>query len=205
MKKFVLILLMTLVIAAAARADTITLKDDQEFAADVVSFDKFYLEVKLADGKDVSIPWAEVREVKHTTTPSNWLEETYITPEAVEVKTLIAPLSPSTAFFRALNPGILIHGSGHFYAKDTNMGMSLLSGEIVSLIVMGISLAEIMQPADNDESYTVSKVVMYCGVALFGGSWLYDLIFSGPAADRFNRENTFISGGPDRDAGSAGK
>ncbi len=205
MKRFLLFIFIAAMITAAVSADTILLKDEQLFEADVVSFDSFYLVVKTAAGKEISIPWKEVRSVKHTTTASSWLEETYMTPEDSGVTTLVTPLSADTAFFRALNPGVIIHGSGHFYAKDTNMGMSLLSAEIVSLIVMGISVGEMLSPVDQDQTYNVSQIVFYSGLAIFGGSWLYDLIFAGPAAARFNSENTFIAGGNGRDADSPGK
>jgi hypothetical protein len=46
---------------------------------------------------------------------------------------------------------------------------------------------------------------MYSGIVLFGGSWLYDLIFAGSAAERFNSENKFIMEGNSKDAGSPGK
>jgi hypothetical protein len=205
MEKTLITALLITVFASVISADTITLKDEQQFSADVKSFDKFFLVAKMADGQEISIPWKEVSSVSHTTTTESWLEETYMTAEPADVNTLVVPLSPGTAFFRALNPGILVHGSGHFYARDTNMGMSLLSAEIVSLIIMGISLAELATPVEQDQSYNVTKIVMYSGIVLFGGSWLYDLIFAGSAAERFNSENKFIMEGNSKDAGSPGK
>lgn len=205
MKKAILIAIIITAFTSIISADTITLKDEQEFKADVVSFDKFFIVAKIAGGQEISIPWREVMSVSHTTTPESWLEATYITVEPAEVNTLVVPLSPEKALFRSINPGIVIHGSGFFYAKDTNMGMSLLSAEIVSVIIMAISSAEFFSPAQQDDTYVVTRNVFIAGAAIFGGSWLYDIIFSGGAADKYNKDNKFLMEKDAKDEGSAGK
>src|SRR5580693_7700057 len=45
---------------------------------------------------------------------------------------------PNKAFLLAFFPGILIHGYGHFYADDNLMGNVLLTGEVVSVVSVGL-------------------------------------------------------------------
>jgi hypothetical protein len=192
MKKILAVVFFAAMLAVSLKADIITLKDGQEFPADVAGFDSFYLSVSLTAGQEISIPWREVRAIKHTTTGSSWLEETHMTAEDAEVTTLVKPLSEGVAFQWALFPGIAMRGAGHFYASDTNMGMSLLAAEIVSLVMMGLSASEIIQPQADSQATAVSRGVFFTGLTIFGGSWLYDVIFSGGAAVKFNSENNFL-------------
>jgi flagellar biosynthesis protein FliR len=98
-----------------------------------------------------------------------------------------------------------MRGAGHFYAKDTNRGMSLLAAEIVSIFMMGLSVSEVIQPQEDSQATSVSRAVFYTGIAIFGGSWLYDVIFSGFAVDKFNNENNFLTQEKKDNAGSAGQ
>ena len=173
-------------------ADIITLKDDQQFTADVTGFDSYYLTALLTNNKTVNIPWREVRFVKHTTTASNWLEETYMSKEDSEVDTLVTPVSEDKAFWNAVFPGLVIHGSGHFYAKNQNMGMSLMSGEIVSLIIMAVSINEVLTPVAPDQSNGVSTAVFFTGLTMFAVSWIWDMLFAAPAAAEYNAAHDFM-------------
>ncbi len=195
MKKLMLLFFSAVLLFSPVSGDYIVLKDEQKFEADVTGFDSYYLMVKLANNKTISIPWNEVRLVKHTTTASSWLEETYMNNDDVEITSYISPLSESEAFQKAVFPGFIMHGSGHFYGKDQNMGFSLMSAEIVSLIIMGISLNEIITPVD-DQSNMVSQVVFYTGLGMFSVSWLWDMIFAPSAAAKFNSEHVFAVNEP---------
>ncbi len=180
-------------LTVAACADEITLKDNQHFQAQVKSFDSYYLVVELPNRKSVSIPWNEVRLVRHTTTESNWLEETYMTQEDAEVTTLVTELNRDEALMKSLFPGFLVHGSGHFYGKDQNTGMSLLSAQILSIVMMAISLNEIISPVELEtDSANVSKVIFYTGVTIFGVSWLWDIIFAPVSVDKYNSSHFFL-------------
>ncbi len=192
MKKNIFLFLIFIIFFTYAHADIIILKDEQKFEADVLNFDTYYLNLKLLNGREISVPWVEVRNIKHTTTVSNWLEETYLTGDDVEVKTLVVPLLKETAFYKALFPGIIFRGAGHFYAKDSNTGFSLLSAEIVSTIIMALSINELLTPVKEGQTYNVSQIVFYSGLSLFIGSWLYDIIFSPFAVDKFNNKNQFL-------------
>ena len=173
-------------------ADVITLKDEQVFEGDVKSFDSYYVIIELPNGVEASIPWDEVRQIKHTTTAGSWLEQEYMSKEEVEVKTLVAPLSPDTARLKALYPGFITRGAGHFYAKKTDTGMSLLSAEVLSVILMAINAPQLFVPETNQNSGAIAKAVFYTGAGVFVLSWLYDIIFSGFAVEEFNRDNTFL-------------
>jgi hypothetical protein len=198
MKKIAAIIFFIAVSTVSLSADIITLKDGQEFPADVTGYDNFYLNLtaypvtNTTGGLEVSVPWAEVESIKHTTTEPDWLLATHITPEEADVTTLVVPLSRDTAFLKSLFPGIAMHGAGHFYGRDKNTGMSLVSAEIVSLIMMGLSAAEIIQPEEGSQASTVSRIVFFSGLTVFCGSWLYDLVFSGGSVDRFNSDNKFL-------------
>ena len=192
MVKITAVLAVLVVLSPCISADIITLKDDQKFAADVISFDSYYLTAVLENKKTVNIPWREVRFVKHTTTASSWLEETYINNEETDVDTLVAPVSGDTAFLHSIFPGLIIHGSGHFYAKNQNVGMSLMSAEIVSLIIMAVSINEVLAPVQPDQSNSVSTAVFLTGLTMFTVSWAWDMIFARSAAADYNSTHTFL-------------
>ncbi|HPD19544.1 MAG TPA: hypothetical protein PLF61_07765 [Candidatus Goldiibacteriota bacterium] len=170
-------------------SDTIVLKDDQTFEADVIGFDSYYVTLRLLNNIEVSIPWNEIRRINHTTTSKNWMEDVYITNDDAKVTTLVSPLSTGVALQKAAFPGFFIHGAGHFYAKDQNTGFTLLSAEILSLILMAVSFSEIVSGDEKNQSYNVQHAIFYSGLVVFGGTWLYDMIFSQGAVKRYNQEN----------------
>lgn len=192
MRKITAAFMILVVLSTYIFADNIILKDDQQFTADVVSFDSYYLVVKLENEKIVNIPWREVRFVKHTTTASSWLEDNYINKEEADVDTLVTPVSEDKAFINAVFPGLIIHGSGHFYAKNQNVGMSLMSAEIVSLIIMAVSINEVLTPVQKDQSMNVSTAVFFTGLAMFTASWAWDMIFVKSSAADYNSTHEFF-------------
>jgi hypothetical protein len=203
MKKFCTAMLFLLMSYACVFADQIVLKDDQKFEADVKSFDSYYVLLELPNRRQVSIPWSEVRLVKHTTTASSWLEETYMNNDDVEVTSMIVPLNEGEAFQKAIFPGLIMHGSGHFYAKEQNAGFSLLSAEILSLVMMGISVNELLTPVAQDQSFNVSRAVFFTGLTMFVGSWLWDIAFSPKAVADYNERNKFLMNEPAGEAPAA--
>lgn len=195
LKKATALVIAALFLCGPVFADIIVLKDDQQFQAEVKNFDSFYLNVELSGGTPVSIPWNEVRMINHTTTASSWLEETHITKDDNEVNTLVVPLDENRGLEKALFPGLIMHGAGQFYAKDQNMGMSLLSAEIVSVIVMGISLNEVLGPNEQDDSLKVSKIVFYSGLTMFVAAWLWDIFTVRSAVSDYNSSHKFLIDG----------
>lgn len=192
MKKIISAVIILLSFSAGLFADTVILKDEQRFEADVISFDSYYLTVQLPNGVQTNIPWGEVRYIKHTTTASSWLEEEYMSSDDAEVTSLITPLYKDDAFQKAIFPGLVLHGAGHFYGKDQNTGLSLMSAEIVSLIIMGMSVQQFFAPAEPGYDYGVTKAVFISGVTIFTLSWLWDIIFAPQAVEKFNSEHEFL-------------
>ncbi len=102
---------------------------------------------------------------------------------------------PSRALMLAFFPGILIHGYGHFYAKDKLMGTTLLGGEIISLAVMGFGLAVKENPEDYQNSFLGSnserrgKDMILYGALFFGLTWVADVAHAPTAARNYNIEH----------------
>ena len=191
-RKITALTVAALLFCAPIFADIIILKDDQQFTAEVKSFDRYFLNIQLTSGKPVAIPWNEVRLIKHTTTASSWLEETYINKEDAEVNTLVVPLNEDEGLQKAFFPGFIMHGAGQFYAKNQNMGMSLLSAEIVSVIITGISLNEVLGPNDQGDSLNVSRIVFFTGLTMFAASWLWDIFTVKGTVSDYNSTHKFL-------------
>lgn len=79
--------------------------------------------------------------------------------------------SPGAAFFIALIPGSIIHGSGHFYAESWKTGLILFGISIINITGMAYSFG----PADDDKG---SKAFFFSNMGIFFGTWLYDMIVS---------------------------
>jgi hypothetical protein len=102
---------------------------------------------------------------------------------------------PSRALLLAFFPGLLIHGYGHFYAKDKTIGTTLLGGEIISLAVMGFGLAVKENPEDYNNSFLGGNperrgkdMILYGGL-LFGLTWIADIAHAPTAARDYNLEH----------------
>jgi hypothetical protein len=102
---------------------------------------------------------------------------------------------PSRALLLAFFPGLLIHGYGHFYAKDKMLGTTLLGGEIISLAVMGFGLAVKENPEDYRNSLLGSnaerrgKDMILYGALFFGLTWVADVAHAPTAARNYNMEH----------------
>ena len=192
-RSFFVALVICFAFSFVLQADVITLKDDQQFNADVISCDNYYITVALANGNTVALPWTEIRRMEHTNTPCNSAEELHINNQDAEVNTLIAPFSKDLAWQRAIFPGVIIHGAGHAYAKDQNTSLSLVSVEVLSVILMGISVNDFLTPTKTDsENYSVTQIMGTVGAVAFLGSWLYDIIFAPAAVEKFNSDKKFM-------------
>jgi hypothetical protein len=102
---------------------------------------------------------------------------------------------PSRAFLLGLFPGLLIHGYGHFYAKDKMTGVALLGGEVLSLTVIGIGLAAKNNPSgmsggvfgSNNATITnTGQRMIIFGCIGFGVTWLADMLHAPIAAKNYN-------------------
>lgn len=102
---------------------------------------------------------------------------------------------PSRALLVAFFPGVLIHGYGHFYAKDTVWGTSLLAGEVLSLTAITLGAVMNSHPENFTDSWIGSNaknkgrsLAMYGGL-LFGLTWLADVLHAPTAAREYNQEH----------------
>jgi TM2 domain-containing membrane protein YozV len=93
--------------------------------------------------------------------------------------------SPYVALFCSFVPGIIVHGSGHFYAGKTNTGYLLLGTEAAGLLLLYLGFEEAL----GGSSYQNDADIMgWTGLALFSGSWLYDVIGSPIAVQKQNQK-----------------
>jgi hypothetical protein len=99
--------------------------------------------------------------------------------------------------FYSIIPGIALHGSGLLYAEKYGQAAGMMGLEIVSLFAIGIGLA------DNDVVYGVpppddprpidgkirspgQSVYAIIGVALFAGTWIYDIVVTQKSISDYN-------------------
>jgi hypothetical protein len=100
---------------------------------------------------------------------------------------------PNMALLYAVIPGVLIHGSGHFYAGKTKTGAVLLGSELVGGTFFSIGVVgKGMSQLEGGEPWKYGNVFMAFGGFLFFGSWIYDIIGAPLAVQRENRE--FLQG-----------
>ncbi|MFH1336452.1 MAG: hypothetical protein ABII96_08035 [Candidatus Zixiibacteriota bacterium] len=93
--------------------------------------------------------------------------------------------SSYVALFYSFVPGIIVHGSGHFYAGKTNTGYLLLGTEAAGLLLLYMGF----EVAFGGSAYQTDADLMgWTGLALFSGSWLYDIIGSPIAVHKRNKE-----------------
>ena len=91
--------------------------------------------------------------------------------------------NPYMAIFYSFVPGIIVHGSGHFYAGDSRTGTRLLLAEAAGggLIFVGIVLT--MAGVQTEAGFAVLS-----GAILFVGSWVYDVVRSPLVVKKHNKE-----------------
>ncbi len=104
---------------------------------------------------------------------------------------------PNKAFLLAFFPGLLIHGYGHFYADDNLMGNVLLTGEVVSVLSVGLGLliesdtttfsGGLLGSPNN--AGTVGTNLIWGGVIAFAGLWIVDMAHAPTAAEDYDFEH----------------
>jgi len=102
---------------------------------------------------------------------------------------MIKKKDPYKAFVYALVPGIVVHGIGHFYAKENTTGWILVGTEVLSLGILtyaaGVGLGETIGGKSDTINDDVAAILDF---TLFAGTWLYDLIDSPLAVQGYNRK-----------------
>jgi hypothetical protein len=104
---------------------------------------------------------------------------------------------PNKAFLLALFPGLLIHGYGHFYAGDNLTGNILLTGEVVSVVSVG--LGALIKSDTNTfsggllgtptNSANIGNNLIWGGVIAFAGLWIIDMAHAPTAAQDYDNEH----------------
>ncbi len=89
----------------------------------------------------------------------------------------------------AIFPGIIWHGLGHRYAGDDKKAQEIEMMEAYSLVAGGIGTGLIFAGRSNENltgleytGYTVGGI----GGLGFIGTWIYDIIYTPSAIDRYN-------------------
>lgn len=96
--------------------------------------------------------------------------------------------SPYIALGLAIVPGLIVHGSGYYYAGNSKMGALCSGVELVSVISFVAGLVYVVAGglsegltfgfADSDGNFSTGGALVTVGVLGFSGSWLLDLIGS---------------------------
>jgi TM2 domain-containing membrane protein YozV len=92
--------------------------------------------------------------------------------------------SPYMAAFYSVIPGVLVHGSGHFYAGKEGTGSALLGLEAAGVLLLYFGSLSAFQGSSHQND---TDAMGYIGLALFAGSWVYDMVGSPIAVVRRNR------------------
>ncbi len=104
---------------------------------------------------------------------------------------------PNKAFLLAFFPGLLIHGYGHFYAEDHLTGDLLLTGEVISVLSVGMG-ALIKSDTntfsggllgDPNNAKDVGTNLIWGGVIAFTALWIVDMAHAPTAAKDYDDEH----------------
>ena len=104
---------------------------------------------------------------------------------------------PNKALLLAFFPGLLIHGYGHFYAGDNLMGATLLTGEIISVVSIGLGIVMQSDPdsfsgdifGSTTEAKSLGKDFIIGGAIAFGALWIIDMAHAPTAAKAYNDDH----------------
>jgi len=97
--------------------------------------------------------------------------------------------SSNVATLLAIFPGFLVHGCGHFYAGDVKTGFILLGTEGISVSCLFlVGIADAFSNNDSNERPALRGILLMSGLAGFFGSWIYDMVHSGTAAENYNNK-----------------
>lgn len=105
--------------------------------------------------------------VQHTK-DSLWV----VQPYSIKLK------DPYMAIFYAFIPGLVIHGSGHFYAGKTETGFWLLGAEVAGVSIVYVSALAGYAASEAGRISEVAEFGAIGGLLLFVGSWVYDVVKS---------------------------
>jgi len=96
--------------------------------------------------------------------------------------------SPATALVIALVPGAVVHGAGHFYAGKTKTAIGLFGAEIIGgvLVFFGALGSSLQSDTEGESGSNAGPIVLFLGLGLLVGSWIYDIAESPAVISRQN-------------------
>lgn len=109
----------------------------------------------------------------------------------VEFPNSLKHKSPYMAVFYSVIPGVLVHGSGHFYAGKGGTGTTLLGLEAAGALLLYFGSLSAFQGSSHQND---TDAMGYIGLALFAGSWVYDIVGSPIVIVKRNRYINEIRG-----------
>ncbi|HTB21586.1 MAG TPA: hypothetical protein VK914_02650 [bacterium] len=166
---------------------TVSLKDGQTADLSLHSFDRFYLSADNSIGTRFNLPWAEVATLDSPNAAADLGPlRANITAEPTNVTSVIQARRPIKAFYRALWPGFVVHGSGYNYAGDKASFYDLAGGEVFGVALAAFGGYQLAYPNSADTNRSASQSLLIAGGALFAVTWLWDLAFSHQAAASFD-------------------
>ncbi len=184
--------------------DVVTLKDGQKADGKVRGYDAFFLEFETKGAKKIQLPWAELAEVKQAELSGDAaMMRQYIKPGSAEVKSRIEAKSASKAFGKALYPGFIIHGAGFREAGNTDMFLSLAGAELFGVLVGGFGATRTTDPGLSQGERDTANYMVLGGAAVFGLTWLIDLVGAPISANSLNHEHGLTLGSELRPGGGA--
>lgn len=116
--------------------------------------------------------------------------------EVVIDEVVLEPKDPIVATVVAIGPGLLVHGFGHYFTEDYEMGMWLTGIELLSIGLMVFGATEntnvdmfTVFSGSRSASQTSGAWIFAAGFLTFVGTWLVDIFTAGESALQYNREN----------------
>jgi hypothetical protein len=109
----------------------------------------------------------------------------------------LKPKSPFWGAFYSVIPGIALHGSGLLYAEKYGQAAGMMGLEIVSVLAIGIGLVDNSKqysapppldprPIDGPIESSNTSYMAIIGVALFAGTWIYDVVVTQKSISDYN-------------------
>jgi len=104
---------------------------------------------------------------------------------------------PNKALLLAFFPGLLLHGYGHFYAGDNLMGATLFTGEIISVVSIGLGAVMQSDPdsfsggllGSSTATKSLGKDMIIGGAIAFGALCIIDMAHAPTAAKEYDDDH----------------